>query len=532
VIVGSSLSVEIGERTLVREASFVVGAGEKVGLVGRNGAGKSSFISVIVGEQTPQVRSSGSVAIRGTFGYLPQAPVPQGLGLEPSGFSHVLSGRGLDVLDDALDRARTQMAKDPSTENIELFSDLEEQYRENGGYEAESVMARLAEGLGLDQDLLLDDIERLSGGQRRRVDLIRILFQSPDTMILDEPTNHLDEAAKAWLMAEFESFPGAILVVSHDLELLDRSIAKVLHLADGRLREYKGTYSSYRAQLAADTAQRERAATLEQREIRRLSTLADSMRGSTNRRARIAKSIDKRVERLEGQRTEVFAKERQSTFRLPAPERSGAVPMTVRRVGVSYGPDVVLRDIDFLVSRGDRIVVIGRNGAGKSSLLRCLAGVQAPSSGEVELGVHVSIGYFAQEHEQIDLSATALTNIDDTVLKTDGERRALLGSFGLPSKAADQMPDTLSGGERAKLSLAMLAAGRSNLLILDEPTNNLDPTSIDAVGRMLSRWPGTIIVVSHDRSFVRALEPTHALSLPSERYDYWRDEYIDDVALR
>jgi len=532
MIVGSSLHVEIGDRVLLSDASFVVGAGEKVGLVGRNGAGKSSLVSVLVGEDAPQVRSTGNVRISGTFGYLPQVPTPRGLGLEPSGFSHVLSSRGLDVLDDALDQARRQMAKDPTEENIQHFSDLEEQFRENGGYEAESVMARLAAGLGLTEEVLLDDIERLSGGQRRRVDLIRILFQAPDSMILDEPTNHLDLPAKRWLMEELESFAGGLLVISHDLELLDRSISKVLHLADGRLHEYRGTYSSYRAQLEADQAQRERAATLEGREIHRLSSLADSMRGSTNRRARIAKSLDKRVERLEGHRTEVFARERKSTLRLPTPRRSADVPLTARGLAVTYGADTVLSDVDFYAGRGDRVVVIGRNGAGKSSLLRCLAGEQKPTRGEVVIGVNVSIGYFAQEHEQVDLSVKALDNIDDSVLRTEAERRALLGSFGLPSKAADQMPATLSGGERAKLGLAMLAAGHANLLILDEPTNNLDPPSIDAVGRMLGRWPGTIVVVSHDRSFVEALDPTHALQLPSERYDYWRDEYLDDVAMR
>ncbi len=532
MIVGSSVNVEIGDRVLLGDASFVVGAGEKVGLVGRNGAGKSSLISVLVGEPPAQVRSRGNVRITGTLGWLPQVPPPRGLGLDPSGFSHVLSARGLDVLDDALDQARRQMAKDPTEENIQHFADLEQQYQENGGYEAESVMGRLAAGVGLPEDALLDDIETLSGGQRRRVDLVRILFQAPDVMVLDEPTNHLDLTAKQWLMDELATFRGALLVVSHDLQLLDRSITKVFHLDDGRLHEYKGTYSSYRTQLAADHDRRERAAELEGREIKRLSTLADTMRGQTVRRARVAKSLDRRVERLEGRRTEVFARERKSVFRLPTPERSGAVPLTVQHLAVRYADDTVLTDVDFTVGRGDRIVVIGRNGAGKSSLLRCVAGVQAPSDGSVAVGTNVSIGYFAQEHEQVDHDKTTLENVDDTVLKTDPERRALLGSFGLPSKAADQMPATLSGGERAKLGLAMLAAGRANLLVLDEPTNNLDPASIQAVGRMLSAWPGTLVVVSHDRSFVAALEPTHAVALPDERYDYWRDEYLDDVALR
>jgi ATPase subunit of ABC transporter with duplicated ATPase domains len=532
MIVGSSLTIEIGDRTLLRDASFVVGAGEKVGLVGRNGTGKSTFISVVIDEPGPNVRSAGNARIRGTFSYLPQQPVPLGLGLDPNGFSHVLSARGLDVLDDALNKARDQMAKDPSSENIELFSDLEEQFRENGGYEAEAVMARLADGLGLRQDLLLEDIDSLSGGQRRRVDLIRILFQGPDTMILDEPTNHLDLPAKRWLMEELEKFPGDILVVSHDLKLLDRSINKVLHLADGRLHEFKGTYSSYMVQLEADQSQRERASDLEGREIKRLSTLADSMRGSTNRRARIAKSIDKRVERLETAKTEVHKREKKASFRLPAPRRSGEVPLRTTGLSVTYQSNTVLRHVDFHTRRGDRVVIIGRNGAGKSSLLRCLAGVQTPTSGTVELGVNVSLGYFAQEHEQVDLGVSVLDNIDDTILTTETERRSLLGSFGIAGKASYQMPATLSGGERAKLGLAMLAAGQANLLLLDEPTNNLDPSSIEAVGTMLSQWPGTIVVVSHDRSFVNALQPTHCLKLPEEIFTHWDDEYLDMVEMK
>ena len=532
MIVGSSLTIEIGDRILLRDASFVVGAGEKVALVGRNGTGKSTFLSVIVAEPGRNVRSTGNARIRGTYSLLPQVPVLHGLGLEPNGFSHVLSGRGLDVLDDALNKARDQMEKDPTAENIELFSDLEEQFRENGGYEAESIMARLADGLGLRQELLLDDLESLSGGQRRRVDLIRILFQGPDTMILDEPTNHLDLPAKRWLMDELERFPGAILVVSHDVKLLDRSIDKVLHLSDGRLHEFKGTYSSYVVQLEADQSQRERSAQLEGREIKRLSTLADSMRGSTNRRARIAKSLDKRVERLESAKTEVHKREKKSKFVLPVPRRSGEVPLRTIDLGVSYGPTTVLEKVEFHCRRGDRAVIIGRNGAGKSSLLRCLAGVQKPSTGEIDIGANVTIGYFAQEHEQVNLEVTVLDNIDDTILATETERRALLGSFGIAGKAAHQMPRTLSGGERAKLGLAMLAAGRANVLLLDEPTNNLDPSSIEAVGTMLSRWPGTIVVVSHDRSFVEALRPTHCLKLPDEVFTHWDDDYLDQVEMK
>jgi ATPase subunit of ABC transporter with duplicated ATPase domains len=199
---------------------------------------------------------------------------------------------------------------------------------------------------------------------------------------------------------------------------------------------------------------------------------------------------------------------------------------------VRYEDKTVLAGVDFHCRRGDRVVVIGRNGAGKSSLLRCLAGVQEPTAGSVTPGANVALGYFAQEHEQVDLSVSVLDNVDDRILTTERERRALLGSFGLVGDVAFQMPATLSGGERAKLGLAMLAAGQANVLLLDEPTNNLDPSSIEAVGTMLAAWPGTIVVVSHDRAFVEAMAPTHALKLPDEVFTHWRDEYLDMVEMK
>ncbi|HLN17840.1 MAG TPA: ABC-F family ATP-binding cassette domain-containing protein [Acidimicrobiales bacterium] len=532
MIAASSLRLEIGDRVLVEDASFVVGSGEKAGLVGSNGAGKSSLVSVLIGERRPHLRFRGHVATTGTLGYLPQAPVPGGLGLDPSGFSHVLSGRGLDVLDDALGQARIAMAECPSEENIAHFSDLEEEYRRQNGYEAEAVMSRLADGLGLKEDLLFEPVESLSGGQRRRADLVRVLFTQPDIMVLDEPTNHLDLSAKRWLMDELARYPGTLLVISHDLALLDRAIGKVLHLRERRILEYKGNYSAFKRQSAADQERTERAAVLEGREIKRLATLADSLRKSTEKKARLAKTLDKRVDRLQANRTEVLRRERRRAFKLPTPKRTGDVPLAVQKVAVRYGPLSVLHSVDFLVGRGDRVAVVGRNGVGKSSLLRCLAGVQAPSGGEVREGANVAIGYFAQEHEQIDPKKCALDNLDDEVLVTEAERRALLGTFGLTGKASMQPAGTLSGGERAKLGLAMLAAGRCNVLLLDEPTNNLDPASIDALGAMLSTWPGTLVVVSHERAFIEALEPTHALLLPGEQFTQWREEYADLVALR
>ncbi len=532
MLIVTGLGIEIGGRRLLEPTSFTIGDGEKVGLVGRNGAGKSTLLKVLLGQATGQVRHEGTVAMQGAVGHLPQEPVAGGLGVEPIGLSHVLSARGIDALDAAMHDARHALAATPDESTIARFTELEEEFRERGGYVAEAEVARLADGLGLAQDLLLEDLASLSGGQRRRVDLMRVLYQRPDVLVLDEPTNHLDKAAKRWLFDELDRFAGTVLVISHDLRLLDASIDRVLALREGRLLDFRGNYTSYLAQDEARRQSEEKLAVRQDAKIDQYARLADSMRGQTAKRARLAKVLDRRVERLRGERVTVTTRERGVSFRLPDPPRSGDVPLEVRGLCVHYGRLRVLDDLDLTIGRGDRVAIVGRNGAGKSSLLRCLAGAQPPTAGTVRYGAHVTVGYFAQENEQLDFSVTVLENLADSVVVTDPGRRALLGAFGLTGEAAHQRPGTLSGGERAKLALAKLASSRANLLVLDEPTNNLDPASVTALGELMREWKGTVVAVSHERGFVEALEPTHAVLLPEEFVDVWDDRYLDLVEQR
>jgi len=528
----SALRVEVAGRVLVDGATFTVAGGEKVALVGRNGVGKSSLVSILVGRPAPQLTHRGEVVRTGTLTHLPQTPVERGLGVEPIGLSHVLSARGLDRLDADVHVARCAMADDPTPARIAEFSDLEAAFTARGGYAAEAEVSRLAAGLGLREELLLEDLATLSGGQRRRVDLMRVLYEDAGTMVLDEPTNHLDRSAKRWLFGELSGLPGALVLISHDLALLDESIDKVLHLHDGVVDEYRGNYSAYLRQAQAARVRTETLARREEAEIRKLKAFADARRHSTESQARKAKIADRKVERLEAKRTVVAAKERTTVFTLPPPPRSGDDVLALSGLRVAYGRNVVLRSTSLLVGRGDRILVVGRNGAGKSSLLRCLAGEQAPTAGTLRYGANVELGYFAQEHEQLDEGETALAHLADTPLVTEVERRRLLGAFGLRGETVMRTPRHLSGGERAKLALALLAAGRANLLVLDEPTNNLDPASVVALGRMLTGWPGTVVAVSHERAFAEALDPTHAVLLPEEHVDLWREEYLDLVELR
>ena len=524
------LSVEVGGRLVVDEASFTVRAGEKVGLVGRNGAGKTSLLNVLSGEAPA---AAGVVLRRGGLGFLSQEPAARrgSDAASATALARVLSGRGFDTAVTRLEKLRLAVEENPSERNVARFSRAEDDFRSAGGYAAEPEARRICAGLGLAPDRLDLPFSVLSGGERRRVDLARILFAGSDLLLLDEPTNHLDNDAKSWLMGFLRSYRGALLVVSHDLVLLDEAITRVLHLDGARLVEYRGTYSQYRTARAADEARAAKVAERQAAEIKRLSSLADTMRHQTEKRARIAKTLDKRVERLRAETVTGPSRERRARFRFPDPPRTGNVVLEVEGLAKGYGGAPVFEDVSFDVGRGERLLVMGLNGAGKTSLLRVLAGETDAGDGTVRLGTGVSAGYYAQEHEGITPGVDVISHLRHGWAAPDQEVRGLLGAFGLHGDVAFQDAGTLSGGEKTKLALAQLVAGRHNLLLLDEPTNNLDPPSREGVARALSAWPGAMIVVSHDLAFVETLAPHRVLLMPEGTLDWWNDDLLELVSL-
>ena len=524
----SDLSVEAGGRTVVEGLSFALRSGEKLGVVGRNGAGKTSMLRVLAGEQSA---SAGTIVRRGAIGYLRQDPRQHREHDEAQALAYVLEARDLVGLATSLERARVALEADASDARIARFARLEDEYRGAGGYRAESEVRSIASGLGLAQDRLALPVQALSGGERRRLELTRILFGGSDLLLLDEPTNHLDADAKAWLMKFLAAYDGALLVVIHDLGLLDASITRIMHLDRDGVVEYRGTYSAYREARARDE---ERLATLaerQDREIRRLRALADSMRGQTQRRARVAKSMDSRRARLESARIEGPAHERGLRVRFPEPPHCGKTVLTVEGLAKSYGSTDVFHDVSFSVGRGDRLLVMGLNGAGKTSLLRILTDQTSADEGLHTWGHDVVPGYYAQEHEGIVDGVDVLSHMRDASSADDQQLRSLLGMFGLSGAIAFQDAGTLSGGEKTKLALAQLVAGRNNVLLLDEPTNNLDPPSRTAVALALQEWPGSMVIVSHDPEFVEALGPERVLMMPEAALGYWDDELLDLVAL-
>ncbi len=524
----SDLSVEAGGTTVVEGLDFALAAGDKVGMVGRNGAGKTSTLKVLAGEEPA---AAGTVKRRGAVGYLRQDPRQHRADDGTSAIEYLLAARGLVDLQRGVEKARLQLEERASEDHVARFARLEDQYERSGGYRAEADARTIVAGLGLAQDRLDLPVGALSGGERRRLELARILFGGSDLLLLDEPTNHLDADAKGWLMRFLAGYRGALLVVSHDIALLDASITRILHLDRDGVVEYRGTYTQYREARALDEKRLTAVASRQDAEIKRLKTLADSMRGQTAKRARKAKTLDTRVARLQARKVAAPTRERGVRFRFPDPPHSGRTTLVAEELTKGYGGPAVFEDVSFDVERGERLLVMGLNGAGKTSLLRILAGETRSDAGSFRLGHGVQLGYYAQEHEGIRDGMTVLAHMHQASPADDQALRTLLGMFGLPGEMAFQDAGTLSGGEKTKLALAQLVAGRKNLLLLDEPTNNLDPPSRTAIAHALRDWPGAMVIVSHDTEFVEALAPERVLLMPDGSLDYWSEDLLDLVAL-
>ena len=522
------LEVEAGGKTVVEHLTFSLRAGDKMGVVGRNGAGKTSTLKVLAGEAPA---GGGTATHRGALGYLRQDPRQHREDDLIKGLEYILAARDLVEMARRVEKARIALEESHDDRNVARFARAEEAYRDTGGYQAESEARTITAGLGLANDRLALPVGALSGGERRRLELARILFGGSDLLMLDEPTNHLDADAKFWLMKFLASYKGALMVVSHDIGLLDTSITRILHLDQDGVVEYKGTYSQYREARRQDEERLTALASRQEAEIKRLKTLADSMRGQTAKRARKAKTLDTRAAKLAERKVEGPTKERTVKFRFPEPPHCGKTVLTTEGLAKSYGGPPVFEDVTFSVARGDRLLIMGLNGAGKTSLLRILTEQTDADAGTFRFGHGVVPGYYAQEHEGITDGVDVLTHMRAESPAEDQQLRSLLGMFGLSGAIAFQDAGTLSGGEKTKLALAQLVAGRKNLLLLDEPTNNLDPPSRTAIAEALQDWPGAMVIVSHDTEFVEALAPERVLLMPDGTLDYWDEDLLDLVAL-
>lgn len=531
MLVARDVEVRAGARLLLAGASFRVASGDKIGFVGRNGAGKTTLMRVLSGGSEP---AAGSISRSGPIGYLPQDPRTGDL--ETLSRDRILSARGLDTTLRRLRQAEVRMgeADEEIRDNaMASYARAEAELAAGGGYAAEAEAARIASNLGLPDRVLGQPLRTLSGGQRRRVELARILFSDAQTLLLDEPTNHLDADSIIWLRSFLQSYPGGIIVISHDTVLLKQTVTKVFHLDANRaaLDIYAMNWTRYLAQRETDEKRRKRERMNAERKADQLLTQADKMRAKATK-AVAAQNMAKRAERLlagiEGERVQ----DKVAKIHFPDPAPCGKTPLSAGDLSKSYGSLEVFTGVDLAIDKGSQVVILGLNGAGKTTLLRILAGVEPSDTGDVSPGHGLRLGYYAQEHETLDVRRSVLENMKSAAPHlNDTDVRKVLGSFLFSGDDVAKPAGVLSGGEKTRLALAKLVVSSANVLLLDEPTNNLDPASRAEVLNAIRTYAGAVVLVTHDEGAVDALEPDRVLLLPDGVEDLWSAEYADLISL-
>jgi ATPase subunit of ABC transporter with duplicated ATPase domains len=496
---------QYGRQVLFVEASFQLNPGEKVGLVGPNGAGKTTLFRMIVGEEGPD-EGEVSVPRKLAIGYFRQDVE------EMSGRSvldEAIAGSGrLGALHHELEDLHRAMADPARMDDMDAilarFGVVQEDYDHLGGYALEARAREVLHGLGFDDERIDGDVGALSGGWKMRVGMARVLLMNPDVLLMDEPTNHLDIESILWLEQFLGSFRGALLMTSHDREFMNRIVGRIVEIDAGEITSYSGNYDFYERERAVREANREAAYARQQAMFAKEQRFIERFSAHAAKAAQVQSRV-KALDKIE--KIELPKRRRIVRFDFRTPPRSGEDVATLEGVTKAYGPRVVHDRMNFKIRRGERWCVMGRNGAGKTTLLRMVAGVLPPDSGTVRLGASLRMGYFAQQ--SLDLLDPELTVWEqmqkDFPLETVGALRNILGAFQFSGDDVDKKVRVLSGGEKSRLVLARMMLNPPNFLLLDEPTNHLDLATKEMLVEALKDFEGTMLFVSHDRTFLRGL---------------------------
>jgi ATPase subunit of ABC transporter with duplicated ATPase domains len=515
VISFSRIGKQYGRQVLFVDASFQLNPGEKVGLVGPNGAGKTTLFRMIVGEEAPD-EGEVSVPRKLTIGYFRQ-DVEEMSGRSVLDEAIAGSGRA-GALHHELEELQHAMSDpgrgDEMDKVLARFGEVQEEYDHLGGYALESQAREVLHGLGFDDERIEGDVGALSGGWKMRVAMARVLLGRPDVLLMDEPTNHLDLESILWLEDFLRSLPGALLMTSHDREFMNRIVTKIAEIDGGEITTYSGDYDFYERERAVRETNREAAYARQQAMLAKEQRFIERFSAHAAKAAQVQsriKALDK-IEKIELPRRRQVVR-----FDFRRPPRSGDEVATLEGVSKAYGRRVVHENLSMTIRRGERWCVMGRNGAGKTTLLRMVAGVLAPDSGAVRLGASLKMGYFAQQAlDLLDPDLTVWEQIEnDFPHESVGALRSLLGAFQFSGDDAEKRVRSLSGGERSRLVMARMLLNPPNFLVLDEPTNHLDLATKEMLIEALRDFEGTMLFVSHDRTFLRGLS-TRVLELGGE----------------
>ena len=499
----SRISKSHGARALFSDVSIQIRAGRRIALVGGNGTGKTTVLEMIVGTQQPD---SGDIltAAATRIGYLPQdlATEQRGTVIEEAlrGADHIIE------LQEELAQLEGKMSsatRDDAEQVLAQYGELQSRFEQLGGYAIEAEAHQILAGLGFRSIDASRKVSELSGGWRMRLALARLLLSNPDVLLLDEPTNHLDVDSVAWLKNHLAAWTGALLLVSHDRDFIDGVATHIVELADGTATEYVGNFIDFVVEREERVERQKAAAANQARRVAQTEQFIDRFRYKATK-ARQVQSRIKQLEKLE--RINVTDRKAiRARFGFPEPRRANRVVIEVEGVSAGHDGTEVLAPFDLAIERGQKVAVVGPNGGGKTTMIRTLLGELAPIAGQIKVGSNVDVARFEQHQaEVLDLSKQVHEAFRAALPKGDPRNlRTVLGSFGFPGDSADRLVGALSGGEQTRLALAMVMATPVNLLVLDEPTNHLDLPSCDLLEDALSAYPGTVLLVTHDRHLIR-----------------------------
>lgn len=503
----NAATVSFGGFNLFDNISFLINPKDRIGLAGRNGAGKSTMLKLLAGEQPP---TKGEIAIprECKIGYLPQDMTHQHgrtvFAETETAYAEVKAmQKRLDEINHQLE-TRTDYESEEYMKLIEDLTDINHRLDIVGAGNVEEEIEKILKGLGFDRKDLQRQTSEFSGGWRMRIELAKLLLQKPDVLLLDEPTNHLDIEAIQWLEEFMETFPGAVVLISHDKTFLDNVTTRTIEIVNQKIYDYKTNYSRYLVLRAERKEQQENAQKNQQKIIDQTEVLIDKYRAKANK-ASFAQSLIKKLDRME--RVEVDEDDTAAMyFRFPPPAHSGKIVITAEHAGKQYGPKRIFADANFIITKGEKIGFVGRNGEGKSTMMKMIS-KKIEFEGSVTLGHSVMMGYFEQDQEEkLDGDKTVFQTIDDLAVGDIRKRvRNLLGAFLFSGEDIDKKVKVLSGGERGRLALCKLLLEPYNLLLLDEPTNHLDIRSKEILKKALLDYEGTVVMVSHDRDFMKGM---------------------------
>lgn len=520
-----NLSMEFGLQKIFDDVSIHIKENERVGIIGVNGAGKTTLFKIILKELNP---TNGKITYKkGTrIGFLPQVISDDIEDMNITVFDYLLTGRPIDKLNNELSELYIEVSKETDESKVnsllKKIGKTQELLEYYDVYSCESILLKIIDGMHIDTNILENKLINLSGGQKSKVAFARLLYSNPEIMLLDEPTNHLDLDTKDFIINYLKNYKGTILVISHDIEFLDDVTNSTLYLnkATHKMELFPGNYEKYlKIKNEREKAIEKLADKQEVEEEKLKSIIAKYIRGN-EKKANIAKDRQKKLERLQKDKVVFEHPIKTARFKIHVSEKSTLTPLRVNNLSFGYTDHILIKNLSFELSRGEKFLIVGENGIGKSTLLKLIVGALHPNSGNIELDNKVKIGYYAQEHELLNEDKTILENFNNSGLEIS-RIRALLGSFLFSGDDINKRVNILSPGERSRVALAKIASHDTNFLILDEPTNHLDPQTQELIADTFESYEGTILLVSHNTEFIDNLGISRMLLLPSGEIKYY-----------